>query len=328
MASSTSYAPLSVAVIAFEGISPFHLAAPCVVFGEAHPGMPRIDFKVCAQVPGLLKTPNGFDIRVAHGLEALKGADIVIVPSWPAPDLAAPAAVLEALQKAHAGGSLMLGLCLGTFVLAQAGLLDGRQATTHWAHAQDLQRLHPSVELTSDVLYVEDERVLTSAGTAAALDCCLHLLGQRLGHGVAARVGERLVSAPHRIGSQVQRLELPLPATSRQERVSALLGVLQFRLAEAHSLESCAAAVHMSRRTFTRQFRQITGLSLGDWLLQNRLQRARQLLSESDLGLDAIAAKVGLGSSVSMRKHFKQHTGMTPQHWRSQQRIRAGIMSQ
>lgn len=160
----------AIAIVAFERISPFHLSAPCVVFGDRHPGVPPFDFAVCATQPGRLATTAGFSIVVEHGLEKLLTADTIIVPSWRAPAERAPADLLAALVAAHERGARIVGLCLGAYVLAQAGLLDGRAATTHWAYAEDFARRHPGVRLQPDVLYLEDGRMLTSAGTVAAID--------------------------------------------------------------------------------------------------------------------------------------------------------------
>ena len=307
---------LSVCVLAFERISPFHLSVPCVVFGESHPGVPAMQLEICAERPGLIPSSVGVGLQVQQGLQAMAAADVVIVPSWTDPELPASPLVLKALRAAHARGALVVGLCLGAFVLAQAGLLDGRQAATHWAHAADMARLHPEVQLMPDVLYVQDGQVLTSAGTAAALDCCLHLLRQRLGQAVANRVARRLVTAPHRQGGQLQFIEQALPSTGRHERLSGLLQSLQTRLHERHSVDACAAQVAMSRRTFTRQFQQHTGQALGDWLLHARLQQVQLLLESSDLGMDAIAVQTGLGSAASLRRHFQRRFAVSPSAWR------------
>ena len=168
-------ARLSVVVIAFDRISPFHLSAPCVVFGEDHPGCPSFDFKVCALEAGMLRTSAGFDLAVRYGISVLRRADIIIVPSWRDPEEKPPVRLLKALNAAHARGAKVVGLCLGAYVLAEAGLLDGRSATTHWAYASDFARRYRKVRLDADVLYIEERGIVTSAGTAAAIDCCLYL---------------------------------------------------------------------------------------------------------------------------------------------------------
>ena len=193
-----------VAVVAFDGISPFHLSVPCIVFGEDRTavGDPRFDLTVCAVQPGTLQTNAGFAITVAHGLGVLRHADVVVVPSWCDDLRPAPPALLRALQAAHRRGAVIVGLCLGAFVLAEAGLLDGRPATTHWKLAPEFARRYPRVALQAEVLYVEDGLILTSAGTAAGIDCCLHLLRVRCGAEAANRAARRMVVAPHRTGGQ------------------------------------------------------------------------------------------------------------------------------
>lgn len=305
-----------VAVVAFDQISPFHLSVPCVVFGDAHPGVPRFDLQVCAAERGPLRTTAGFRVQVDHGLEALARAQIVIVPSWRNPIEPAPPVLCEALRAADAAGAQLVGLCLGAFVLADAGLLDGRRATTHWAAAQVFAQRYPKVMLDADVLYVEDGTVLTSAGTAAGIDCCLHLLRQRYGGEIANRVARRLVTPPHRQGGQAQFIEQPLPAHPRDSRLADLLDWVRAHLDQPHSLDSLAERALMSRRSFTRHFRQITGTTVGDWLLGERLALSQRLLETTDQPVERIAVLAGFGSPVSLRQHFGRVFGVSPSAWR------------
>jgi transcriptional regulator GlxA family with amidase domain len=318
-----TFAPLSpaaapvIAVVAFDGISPFHLSVPCIVFGEDYGdgGVPRFDVRVCATEPGKLRTSAGFAIEAPHGLEAIAAADVVIVPSW-RDALMPPDPLAQALRAAHARGAQMVGLCLGAFVLAAAGILDGRPATTHWAWAETFARRYPAVHVDAAVLYVDDGDVLTSAGTAASLDCCLHLLRRRCGARAANYVARRLVVPPHRQGSQAQFVEQPLGIRARDERLSALLDWVQQNLREPHSLDSLAERALMSRRTFTRRFKQATGATVGAWLLGARLSRAQQLLETTDDSVDAIADAAGFGSAVSLRQHFAEAFKTTPSNYR------------
>jgi transcriptional regulator GlxA family with amidase domain len=286
-----------VAVVAFDGISPFHLSVPCVVFGEdrSAAGVPPFDLRVCAVEPGALSTTAGFTIAAPYGIDAIEGADIVIVPSWRDTDEAPPAALLDALRAAHARGAQLIGLCLGAFVLAAAGLLDGRPATTHWGWADTFARRYPAVRLDPDVLYVDDGDVLTSAGTAAGIDCCLHLLRRRCGAQAASYVARRLVVPPHRQGSQAQFVDRPIGADARDGRLAGLLDWVGAHPQEPHTLDSLAERVHMSRRTFTRRFRLATGTTVGAWLLAMRLARAQQLLEMTEQSVDAIADAAGVG---------------------------------
>jgi len=312
--------PTTVAVVAFDGISPFHLSVPCLVFGEDRSalGVPPFRLLVCAAQPGQLRTSAGFGIDVAHDLGALRRAQIVIVPSWLDTGERAPAALLDALQRAHRRGAQIVGLCLGAFVLADAGLLDGRDATTHWSFAGAFAARYPSVGLDPDVLYVDHGDVLTSAGTAASLDCCLHLLRQRCGAEVANRVARRLVVAPHREGGQAQFIEQPLPLAQRDDKLQALLGWIVQHLDQVHSVDSLANRAAMSRRTFTRRFRQTTGTTLLQWLLHQRLARARRLLETTDRTVEWVALEAGFGSAVSLRQHFAASIGTSPTRYRAQ----------
>lgn len=306
----------AIAIVAFERISPFHLSAPCVVFGDRHPGVPPFDFAVCATQPGRLATTAGFSIVVEHGLEKLLTADTIIVPSWRDPAERAPADLLSALVAAHERGARIVGLCLGAYVLAQAGLLDGRAATTHWAYAEDFARRHPGVRLQPDVLYLEDGRMLTSAGTVAAIDCCLYMLRQQLGGEIANSVARRLVVPPHRQGGQAQFVTQPLPANATDARLSGLLDWVRAHLDQAHTLDSLAARATMSRRTFTRHFRQMTGATVGAWLLGERLALAQRLLESSSHSVETVSNLAGFGSAVSLRQHFRTAFGVSPVAWR------------
>jgi transcriptional regulator GlxA family with amidase domain len=311
---------VTVAVLAFDGISPFHLSVPCLVFGEDRSalGVPPFRLLVCATHKGRLRTSAGFDIEVVHDLAALRRAAIVIVPSWRDGAERPPPALLDALRRAHRRGAQIVGLCLGAFVLAEAGLLDGRGAATHWNYTDAFAARYPAVRLDPDVLYVDHGDVLTSAGTAASLDCCLHLLRQRCGAEVANRVARRLVVAPHREGGQAQFIEQPLPAAQRDDKLQALLAWVARRLDQPHSVDSLASRVAMSRRTFTRRFRQATGTTLLQWLLSQRLARARRLLETTDRAVEWVALEAGFGSAVSLRQHFAASLGTSPTRYRTQ----------
>ncbi|TFE47307.1 helix-turn-helix domain-containing protein [Paraburkholderia dipogonis] len=307
-----------VAVVAFDRISPFHLSVPCVVFGEDRSGggVPEFDFRVCAAETGALTTTAGFSIAVTHGLEALADADTIIVPSWRDPAETPPAALLDALRAAHARGAQLVGLCLGAFVLAAAGILDDRPASTHWAWADDFARRYPRVRLDPNVLYVDDGNVLTSAGTAAGLDCCLHVMRKLCGAEVANHVARRLVVPPHRQGGQAQYVQQPMPPNVRGDRLSGLLDWVSGNLTLPHTLDTLAGRALMSRRTFTRRFRLATGTTVGAWLLAQRLARAQQLLESTDESVEAIAGIAGFGSTASLRQHFAEAFRTSPSAWR------------
>ena len=303
-------------MVAFNGISAFHLSVPCVVFGDSPPGEPAFELLVCAAEAGPLSTTAGFSLTVNHGLEALARAHTVIVPSWRDPGERPPADLLAALVAARNRGARIVGLCLGAYVLAEAGLLDGRRATTHWAYAADFARRYPRVAVDADVLYIEDGEVLTSAGTVAGIDCCLHLLRQQYGAATANTVARRLVTPPHRQGGQAQFIAQPLPATARDSRLAELLAWVRANLAQPHSLDSLAARSLMSRRTFTRHFRLLTGTTVGEWLLGERLALTQRLLETTDQPIAAIAELAGFGSPESLRHHFRQAFRVAPTAWR------------
>lgn len=309
----------SVAVVAFDRISPFHLSVPCLVFGQEcyDPCAQAFDLRVCTAEPGRLRTTVGFTIEAEAGLEALAEAQTVIVPSWRDPHERPPQALLDALIAARARGAQLVGLCLGAFVLAEAGLLDGRRATTHWMWAEDFAGRFPAVRVEPDVLYIEDDGLLTSAGTVAGIDCCLHLVRQRLGAQTTNHLARRLVVAPHRQGGQAQFIEQPLPDSAQDGRLGELLVWLRQNLDQAHSLDSLAQRVLMSRRTFTRHFRQLTGTTVSQWLQAERLALAQRLLETTEHSVQAIAGLAGFGSAVSLRQQFSAAFGLPPLGYRS-----------
>ena len=308
----------TVAVIAFDGISPFHLSVPCMVFGNdfSGPDLPRFNLLVCTETPGSLRTTAGFTIAVEHGLNLLAKAQTVIVPSWRDPMARPSEALLKALRNAHKRGARIVGLCLGSFVLAEAGLLDGRPAATHWALAPAFTARYPQVHLQADVLYVDDGDVLTSAGTAAGIDCCLHLLRRDFGAEVANRVARRMVVAPQRQGGQAQYVDKPLPVTDSGHRLSGILAWVQNHLEQPHSLDTLASRALMSRRTFTRHFRQLTGTTVVQWLTSQRLALAQRQLEATDRSMEQVALDAGFGSAVSLRQHFAATLGTSPSTYR------------
>jgi transcriptional regulator GlxA family with amidase domain len=310
----------TVAVLAFNDISLFHLSVPCLVFGEdrSDAGAPVFDLRVCAAEPGPLTSTAGVLVHAPYGLEGLRGAGTIIVPSWRDPAEKPSQALLEALRDAHTHGARIVGLCLGAFVLAHAGLLDARSATTHWQLAQEFAQRFPTVDVDPEVLYVDDGDIVTSAGTAAGLDCCLHLLRTDWGAEIANRVARRIVLAPHRQGGQAQYIERALPTTGANHRLSVVLEWVTANLDVPHNLDALAERAAMGRRTFTRHFKQITGCTVGEWLQNQRLALAQSLLESTDMSIEAVAQKVGLGSATSLRQHFMAALGTTPSAWRKQ----------
>jgi len=313
---SASRLKTSVAVVAFDGISPFHLSVPCMVFGDALGQDSPFEVVVCAAEPSPLKTTAGFSLSDLAPLSASKKAEVIVVPSWRDVDERPPERLLRALRAAHERGVPIVGLCLGAHVLAEAGLLDGRRATTHWAYAKAMADRFPAVDIDPNVLYVEDGNVLTSAGTAAGLDACLHMVRKRHGAEVANRLARHLVVPPHREGGQAQFIEQPLPSTAGGTRLAQLIDSVRARLHEPHSLDSLALAANMSRRSLTRQFKALTGTTVQSWLLAERLRLSQRLLEQTDQSVERIAEMAGFGSVVSLRHHFRLGLGVNPTAWR------------
>lgn len=318
---------IRIAVIAFDGITPFHLSIPSLVFSNAHGDLnePPFDVVVCAIEKGAIRTSAGFGIAIEHDLSALKTADIVIMPAWHDDCREAPSALLDALRRTHKRGARMVGLCLGSFPLAEAGLLDGKTVTTHWEAADVLSTRFPKVKVDRDVLYVATEDVLTSAGVAAGLDCCLHLLRETRGAEIANKVARRLVIAPHRQGGQAQFIERPVPVSNSDNRFSQVLAWVTQNLELPHSIDSLAERAAMSRRNFTRHFRQATGTSFKQWLLNQRLAHAQRMLEGSDASIEVVAQEAGFSTALSLRQHFKSAFRTSPSNYRTLYRPEATI---
>jgi transcriptional regulator GlxA family with amidase domain len=314
----TSTPAIQVAVIAFDGMTPFHLSVPCLVFGSGPGARSSFALRVCGLDGAMLETTAGFGIRPGHGLDGLEDADVVVMPAWHDDCRPAPPALLDALRQAHARGACVMALCLGAFPVAEAGLLDGRAATTHWAAADELARRYPKVKVDPEVLYVDEGDVLSSAGIAAGIDCCLHLLRRLCGAETANAVARRMVVAPHREGGQAQFIERPLPVSPSDGRLARVLDWVSRNLGAEHDLDALAARAAMSRRNFTRHFRQATGMSFKQWLLEQRLQHARTLLETSEAPVERVAQQAGFGSALSLRQHFRSTLQTSPAAYRKQ----------
>jgi len=306
----------TIAVFAFDKISPFHLSVPCVVFGDRHPGGPEFELKVCGVNPGNLQTTAGFEVSVKYGLDDLIAADTIIIPSWHDPNERPPTQLLDALRTALNRGAQLVGLCLGAYVLAEAGLLNGKRATTHWAFIPEFARRFPEIKIDPNVLYVNDGNLMTSAGTAAGLDCCLELVRQKYGGEATNHIARRLVIPPHRQGGQAQYIDQPMPVSASDSRLSGLIDWVRANLQMQHSLDSLAERALMTRRTFTRHFNQLTGTTVVQWLLIERLALSQRLLEGTDMPIELISEMAGFGSPTSFRSHFKTAFGIPPTTWR------------
>ncbi|PZQ49181.1 MAG: AraC family transcriptional regulator [Phenylobacterium zucineum] len=308
----------SVSVILLEPVSVFEFAVATEVFGidRSQEGI-EFDFRVCAAEPGRplagkLTTP--LTITPTHGLDVVAGSDLVIV-SATTPQAEYPAEVLDVLRQAHAKGSILLSVCSGSFVLGAAGLLDGRRCTTHWMYAEAMQRRFPDTTVDPSVLFVDTGDIITSAGTAAGVDACLHLVRRELGAVTASTIARRMVVPPQRDGGQQQFVAVPIPECCSDGFAPVLDWALE-HLADDHSVGSLAARAAMSERTFARRFVAETGTTPHKWLVQQRVLAARHLLETSDLPIEQVAERVGFGSSVVLRDHFRRATGLAPATYR------------
>ncbi|SFK28740.1 AraC family transcriptional regulator, transcriptional activator FtrA [Amycolatopsis sacchari] len=303
--------------------STFELGCAAQVFGVERQGLPtRYAFEVCTEEPGPVGTYAGFDMLVRQGLDALGRADTVIVPGWLPTEVPPSPAVVQALRDAHSCGARVVSICSGAFALAHAGLLDGREATTHWAQAEEFAACFPRVRLNPDVLYVDHGDVATSAGAGAGFDLCLHLVRKDQGARYAAQVARRMVMPPHREGGQLQYAAPPHPAQI-DGTLAPLLEWVTGRLGDPVTLEDMAAHAGLSPRTLARRFADQLGTSPGQWLLTQRIAAAQDLLESTDLPLDAIARRTGLSSATNLRRRFATALGTTPGAYR--RAFRAGV---
>jgi AraC family transcriptional activator FtrA len=274
-------------------------------------------FAVCAVEPGLLCATGGFRIMADGGLDLLEEAGTIVIPGWRgALSEPVPPALIAALREAHARGARLMSICSGVFVLAAAGLLSGKRATTHWRYVERLSGAYPDIRVEPNVLYVDEGSVLTSAGSAAGIDLCLHVVRHDFGAEAANRIARRLVVPPHREGGQAQFVERPVPPPREGMRFGPLYDRMRARLAEEQPVDALAAEVGMSRRTFLRRFKAATGMPPGEWLLAERLLRARELLETTAHSIDDIAAATGFGSPATLRRHFRARLGTSPAAYR------------
>jgi AraC family transcriptional activator FtrA len=307
----------NVAVPLLDGVSPFELGVLCEVFGLERaddPLIPKFDFAVCAPEPGPVRTQAGFAVHADADFSRLADAELIGVPAL---DLKTPVPeeLIEQLRAAVDRGAWVMSVCTGAFLLGQAGLLDDRDCTTHWMYADRLADMYPEARVNPHVLYVDDDKVLTSAGTAAGIDACLYVLRKEFGEKVVARLARRMVVPPHRDGGQQQFVETPV-ASMEAGTLSDLLSWMSAHLDQELSVEALAAKAHMSPRTFARRFRAETGTTPHTWLTGQRILLAQRLLEETTQGIDTIADLAGFGSAAVLRHHFVRRVGTTPQAYR------------
>jgi transcriptional regulator GlxA family with amidase domain len=309
----------TVAVIVQHGFAPFEFGLACEAFGldRSDDGIENFDFRILTPVPGAIRSNIGFSINVEDDLTFADEADLVVVTpiprgTWHRVDERVQAVVRRAVDR----GAWVLSVCSGSFVLAASGVLDGRRATTHWMYADTMMRMYPQIEVDPEVLYVQDGRIITSAGTAAGLDACLHLLRQELGAEITNRIARRMVVPPQRDGGQAQFIDKPLPLVSSLSLAPVTDWMLE-NLRHDLTIDQLAARAHMSPRTFARRFKADLGATPAAWLARQRIIRAQRLLEQTDYGLDRIADESGFGSAAVLRQNFARVLGITPTAYRA-----------
>jgi transcriptional regulator GlxA family with amidase domain len=310
----------NVAVIAYPGVGPFELGVLCEGFGvdRTTHGVPALDFAVCGAERGPIRTSMGFDLQVTHGLDRAAEADLLAVPSCDRIALEAGAVstdVLDALRAAVDRGARVLSVCSGAFLLGEAGLLDGRRSTTHWMYTDQLSARYPLTQVVPEVLYVDDDPVITSAGSAAGLDACLHIWRKEYGAAVASMVARRMVMAPQRSGGQAQFIQSPVP-DAECESFAEVLAWIEENLDADLAVDRLAERALMSSRTFARRFRAETGTTPHLWVTRRRVARAEELLETSDLAIERIASEVGFGNPAAFRYQFSRTRGVSPVEYR------------
>lgn len=308
----------NVAALVYAGVGSFGLGVVSEVFGydRTADGLPGYDFAVATEHPGVVRTDTGLQLLVEHGLERIEAADLVCVLGWADPEVTPPEPVLAALRDTVSRGGRVMSHCTGIYVLAASGLLDGRTVATHWHSADDVRRRYPAVTVDADVLYVDDDPIFSSAGTAAGIDTCLHILRREHGATVASAVARRMVVPPHREGGQSQYATNAVPEVDGTSRLHEVLGWAQDNLATDLTVEQLAARALVSPRSFARHFRAATGSTPHAWLLGQRVALAQQLLESTDLPVDEVARRSGLGAATTLRHHFGLRVGCSPQSYR------------
>jgi AraC family transcriptional activator FtrA len=307
-----------VMALAYEDLSTFEFSITLEIFGMPQPELAEwYTFDICSLDKGPLKARGGLRvIAPSKGLGALEKADTILIPGWRGSDAEPPKELIAALRKAHARGARLVSICLGAFVIAATGLLDGKSVTTHWRYTDKLAKKFPSVAVKPDALYVDEETILTSAGSAAGMDLCLHVIRKDLGSKVANHIARRLAIQPHREGGQAQFIEAPVSDASTPW-FALLSDWVQTRLQEDLSIERLADQAHMSSRTFIRKFISVNGTSPGNWVVGLRVRRAQELLEVTDLPVDEIATRCGFGSAAILRHHFRRRVNLTPTTYRA-----------
>jgi transcriptional regulator GlxA family with amidase domain len=308
----------SVVALVNDGVGSFGLGIIGEVFGfdRGHRGLPSFDFAVVAEVPGPIRTDSGIAVLVEHGLERLATADLILITGWDDCSSELSDALLTALRDAYARGATIASQCTGANVLAATGLLDGRRATTHWRHAEELSERFPLVAFEPEVLYIDEGRIVTGAGSAAGIDLCLHLIRREYGAAVASAIARDMVVPPHRDGGQAQYVSAPIPDECSDGRLGDVIGWARNNLDQPLSVDVLAARALMSPRSFARHFKAATGATPHSWLLGQRLARAEELLETGSLPIEDVARMSGFGTAAALREQFVRRRGVPPRDYR------------
>jgi AraC family transcriptional activator FtrA len=307
-----------VAALLHEKVATFELGIVAEIFGLSRPemGPDWYRFITVAEERRPLQATGGLRISPEAGLEMLAQAGTIVVPGWRTDGAPPTPAVKKALLRAHDRGARLVSICSGAFLLAACGLLTGRRAATHWLYAERLRSLHPDIQVDPEVLYVDGEQILTSAGSAAGVDLMLHIVRKDFGAKAANEVARRMVMAPHRAGGQAQFIDRPVPRRA-DDQLGSLLEAVRRRPAERWTIAFMARRLAMSQRTFIRRFHESTGMSPGEWVIAIRLEAARFLLESTAAGLDQISQSSGFGNPAALRHHFRRRVGLTPTAYRA-----------
>jgi AraC family transcriptional activator FtrA len=307
-----------VAAVAYDRLCTFEFGCTVELFALPRPelAVPWYDFAVCAAERGPIRATGGIKVQVSHSLRLLDRADTIVIPGWRDADEAPPPQLLAKLRQAYERGARLCSICSGVFVLAAAGVLSGKRATTHWKYVDRLAARYPDIAVEPNALYVDAGQVLTSAGSAAGLDMLVHLVRTDFGPRIANQVAQRLVIPPHREGGQAQFVPRPVAADERG-RLAKLLDWIRAHLAAEHTIESLAGQAAMSPRTLQREFKSATGLAPYAWIVRERIERAKELLETGRLPAQSVAERVGMGSAESLRHHFRLRVGTTPAQYRA-----------
>lgn len=312
------HTPPLVVTLASDRLAMFEFGITAEFFALARPELDFVPYRfaVAAADPRPLRGLGGIRVYCNGGLELLRDADLIVVPGWRDLDETPRAEITEALRAAAARGARIASICSGAFLLAHAGLLDGRRATTHWRHTDRLARLFPQIRVAPDVLYVDEGNVITSAGSAAGIDMLLHLVRKDYGPHIANSFARRMVVPPHRDGGQSQFVVQPI-AVRTNDRIASVADWMATNLGEAITIEALSERAAMSVRTFTRRFRAATGTAPIEWLVRLRVRRAQDLLETTDISIDRIAHDAGFGAPETLRHHFRKVVGTSPSKWRN-----------